>query len=101
MQRALGTLTMLAAGLLLLAMLMSGGGVETGGAFAQALAGFAGSLDKPSFAAGVAAGIIGQTLYRVPWAEFPRRMMTAVLGWRRGFVMTALAIAFTGVLLFY
>lgn len=101
MQRALGTLTMLAAGLLLVAILTAGDGAAIGGALAQTLGSYAGTLDKPSFASGVIAGLVGNAIYRVPWAEYPRRLFAALLGCRRGFMLTSLAVAFTGVLLFY
>lgn len=101
MQRSLGFLTLLAAGLLVVALMLGAGAVGHEGFTRASLKGGMLTVDAISFVLGVVAGICGVALARVPWRSFPAAVLGWMMGWRRNFVLASLGIAFTGVLLFY
>ena len=101
MRKGLGVLTLLAAGLLAGAWM-----VVTGGSANDLLAvirpnGTSVTIEFGSFAMGVAVGVAGVWISRIPWSDIPRAILGVVLGWRRNVVLAGFAVACTGVLLFY
>lgn len=58
-------------------------------------------LDHVSVAVGFLAGIMSGWVYRVPWMALPRLLFETLLGWRRNFYLSGLAIVCLCVLLLY
>ncbi len=100
MHRSLGYLTICAAVLFAVAILLAmAGGVTTIGRFNLSGAGL--SLHTVSFAAGILAGVAVVWLAMVPWGAFTRYVLGWLVTWRRNFMLASLACACAGVLLFY
>lgn len=99
MQRSLGYLTIFSAGVFgLAAVLWATGMVPTG---RINLKGTGLAIDPLSFSAGTLFGLTCIWFSMVPWHVIPRVAMSLLRSWRRNFVLAALAVTCTGVLLFY
>ena len=99
MQRSLGFLTIFSAGVFGLAALLWSTGMVPTGRINLGTTGLA--IDPLSFSAGTLFGLTCIWFSMVPWHVIPRVAMSVLLSWRRNFALAALALACTGVLLFY
>ena len=114
-ERLLLTLSVIAAGLLLMAIAVTGGK-------APQLAGIAGSITAPSigsmpdwpspswlarpgdgvlFGGGLVAGWLLRWIYVLPWGAIPRAIVAWLLGWRSSALMASVALGCVAVLLLY
>lgn len=101
MRGVLGFLTLLAAGLLIVAGLLLGG---ASGQSARGLAGVEGTrltIDYVSFALGAVAGQMVLMFVRIPWHSLPRAIAELLASWRRNVVLASMVAVCVGVLLFY
>lgn len=101
MQRLLGIMTLMATGLLVVALVMSAGAVAPGGMPRSTFGTSALQIDFVSFALGAVAGIGSIWTYRLPWSDLPRMVLAMIASWRRNVVLASVAAGCMCVLLFY
>ena len=99
MPKPLVYLTLASAALLAFAVLLASVGVSTAG---RTLV-FSGHLpvDAVAFSVGICAGLGSVWMAMVPWSRVPDMAIHILVTWRRNLVLATLAVACTGVLLFY
>lgn len=102
-ERLLATLTVIAAGLLVTAVMVTGGKVPSLGnaALGLPLPAFASTGEGTPFIAGIAAGWLLRWVYAMPWATLPRAVVAWVLGWRSSVIMLGVAIGCMAILVLY
>jgi len=104
-ERLLLALSVVAAGLLLTAIAVTGGkapsaGVALGLSLPSAPA-FSTASEGAIFAGGMAAGWLLRWIYTLPWAAIPRAIIAWMLSWRWSVVMLGMAIGCMAILVFY
>lgn len=93
--------SLLALGLLAGGILtMATSGSKTSGALANGIDG-TGGLEFRSLLIGLMLGLVLSNLSRVPWTEFPRRVVAWVLSYEHNFFYAGVAVFLLFVLIFY
>ncbi len=105
-ERLLATLSVIAVGLLLTAIAVTGGKSPSpsGAALSQHLPSFS-AFSSPNegalFAGGLAAGWVLRWIYTLPWAAIPRAIIGWLLSWRWSVVMLGVAVGCMAILVLY
>lgn len=105
-ERILVTLSVVAAGLLLTAILVTGGKAPSVDGPSTALSlstlpSLASLSNGSPFVAGAVGGWLLRWVYCLPWAAVPRAVIGWVLGWRTSVVMLGIAIGCMAILVLY
>lgn len=105
-ERILVTLSVIAAGLLLVAIFMTSGrappvGAPTAQLSLSALPSLTTLSNGSPFVAGAVAGWLLRWIYCLPWAAVPRAIIAWILGWRSSVVMLGVAVGCMAILVLY
>lgn len=105
-ERILATLSVVAAGLLMTAIFVTGGKAPPMDAASAAqplwtLPSLATLSNGSPFIAGAVGGWLLRWIYCLPWAAVPRAVIAWVLGWRWSVVMLGIAVGCMAILVLY